>query len=278
MTDYEPIDSAVDSTGQWIATVGTYLIAAIALSLIVHLCIRRRAVWPLIVTVGGTITCLMEPLFDHLYGLWFPTVGQWELFTIYGVQEPVWLPAAYLVVYGALPVLAVLCLERAPTIRTIWRIYAVLVAIAIVAEIVYIEVLGVYNYQGGQPFVVLGYPLFLGFVNSMSALMAGIVIWKLVPLLKSRRTQLALFTIPPMAFALDAVGSGIFYLSVRHSENPSTLWLYVTAVTVVLGGLGTVHLLSYLVTDAPSPDSRQAGADVSEHTIFGTRTTAGTSR
>lgn len=270
MTDFEPVDSVVDSTGQLIATVGTYLLAAIALSAIVALCVRRRVVWPMIVTVGGTVTCLLEPLFDHLYGLWFPTQGQWTLFITFGVREPVWLPAAYLIIYGALPVLTAVWLERAPTLRTVWRMYAILVALAMVAEIIYIQVLGVYNYQGGQPFVVLGYPLFLGFVNSMSALMAGIVIWKLLPLIEGKSAQLMLFTIPPMAFALDAVGSGIFYLTVRHSENPTTFWLYVTAITVVLGGAGTVHMLSYLVTGTPTPPDDDV-PPIPSHTTAGSQ-------
>lgn len=240
------IDGPVNETGQLIATAGTYTIALVALLLVVALCRRERVVWPLIVLVGGTATCLLEPLFDHLYGLWFPTQGQWTLFTAYGISEPVWLPAAYLVVYGALPVLIVRALNRAPTLRTVWSCYAALVVIALVAEIVYVSVLGVYNYQDSQPFMVLGYPLFLAFVNSMSALIGGIAIWRLVPLLGGRR-QLLLLTIPPLAFGVDAVGSGFLYLAVRHSPDPSALALHLTAISVVLGGAATVRLLAMLL-------------------------------
>src|SRR5215210_1558616 len=230
MTDFPYRDSTVDATGQVIATVGTYLIAAVALGLVIRLAVRRRAVWPIVLIVGGTMTCLMEPLFDHLYGLWFPTQGQWHLFTVYGVSEPVWLPAAYLIIYGALAVLTVVWLQKDPSVRTVWRMYGLLVAVAMVGEIVYIQV--------------------LGFLNAMSAVMTGIVVWRLLPLLRSPGSQLGLFMLPPMAFALDAVGSGIFYLSVRHSPDPSSFWLHVTAITVALGGAGTVYLLSYLVRGA----------------------------
>jgi hypothetical protein len=252
MNHPQPVDSVVDPTGQWIATVGTFGLAAFALALVVRLCVQRRVAWPLVVTAGGTLTCLMEPLFDHLYGLWFPTQGQWTLFKVYGIHEPIWLPAAYLVIYGALAVLTVVWLQRAPTRATVWRMYAVLAGVAFVGEITYVHVLGVYNYQVNQPFVVLGYPLFLGFLNAMSALMAGIVIWKLLPLVQGRPAQWMLWTLPPMAFALDAVGSGMFYLTVRHSDHPSSLALHLTAITVVVGGVLTVHLLSYLVVAPPS--------------------------
>lgn len=243
------VDSAVDATGQLIATVATFGAAVVALVLVGRLCIRERIVWPLIVLAGGTVTCLLEPLFDHLYGLWFPTVGQWTLFVTYGVHEPVWLPAAYLVVYGALAVWVVRSLDRAPAQRTVWRLYAMLVAVAMVAEIGYVQVLGVYNYQDSQPFVVLGYPLFLGFVNSMSALIGGLVIHKLVPLL-SDWSQWMLATIPPLAFGVDAVGSGFLYLALRHSEDPPPVLLHIAAITVVVGGALTVRLLAMLLPDA----------------------------
>jgi hypothetical protein len=243
------VDTAVNETGQVVATVATYAIAVVALALVMALCRRERIAWPLVVLAGGTATCLLEPLFDHLYGLWFPSRGEWTLFTSYGVHEPVWLPAAYLVVYGALAVLVVRRLDIAPTLRTVWQLYGLLVVVAIVAEIGYIKVLEVYNYQYHQPFVVLGYPLFLGFVNSMSALIGGLAIWRLVPLLRGRRVLL-LFVLPPLAFGVDAVGSGFLYLALRNANHPSDLLLYIGAITVVLAGGATVRLMAMLLPPA----------------------------
>jgi hypothetical protein len=262
------VDHATDPTGQVIATVATFAAAVVAIALVGRLCVRERVVWPVVVLAGGTATCLLEPLFDHLYGLWFPTEGQWTLFTTYGVHEPVWLPAAYLVVYGALAVWVARSLDRAPTQRTVWRIYATLVVIALVAEIGYIEVLGVYEYQDRQPFVLLGYPIFLGFVNSMSALIGGIVLHKLVPLVSGWR-QLMLASIPPLAFGVDAVGSGFLYLAVRHSEDPPTWLLHVTALTVVAGGALTVRLLAMLLPDGRPSETPAAAAEPSRQPVAG---------
>jgi hypothetical protein len=259
-------DSVIDPTGNLIATIVTFGLAVVALVLVVRLCVKDRIVWPALALVGGTVTCLLEPLFDHLYGLWFPSIGAWTLFTTYGVHEPIWLPAAYLVIYGALPVLAYYRLRAQPTQRTVWQIYAVLVVVAIVAEIFYIQV-GAYNYQYRQPFVVLGYPLFLGFVNSMSALIAGLAMYRLVPALRGRH-QLALMAIPPLAFGVDAVGSGVLYLALRHSENPSTLLLHLGAITVVIGGALTVRLLAMLLPDGGfAPDDAAPAGTVRARTL-----------
>lgn len=242
------VDSVVDPTGQAIATYGTFAIALVALVLVGRMCVRERIGWPLLVLLGGTVTCLLEPLFDHLYGLWFPSIGQWTLFVTYGIHEPVWLPAAYLVVYGALAVGAARYLTKNPTQRSVWRLYAGLVVVALVAEIGYVNVLGVYNYQDNQPFVFLGYPLFLGFVNSMSALIAGLAIYRLVPLLRGH-ARLTLMFIPPLAFGVDAVGSGFLYLALRHSADPPMWLVHIAALTVVAGGALTVHLLAMLLPD-----------------------------
>lgn len=240
-------DGPVDPTGQWIATLVTFAAAAVAIVLVARLCLRERIAWPLAVLVGGTVTCLLEPLFDHLYGLWFPTIGQWTLFVTYGLHEPIWLPAAYLVVYGALAIWCARRLDKAPTMRTVWTLYGVLVVVAMVAEIGYISVLGVYDYQDHQPFVVLGYPLFLGFVNSMSALIGGLALHAVVPHLHGW-SRLAAASIPPLAFGADAVGSGVIYLALRHAEvTPSPVMLHLGALTVVAGGAMTVRLMAMLL-------------------------------
>lgn len=239
-------DYAVNETGQWFAAILTFGVAGVALVLILGYCRRHRVGWPLYVAIGGTATCLLEPLFDHLYGLWFPSEG-WTLFTTYGMHEPIWIAAAYLAVYGGGALYVAEQLRRAPSERTVWRLYWVMVAVAIVAEIAYVKVFESYNYQDDQPFMVLGYPLFLGFINSMSALMAGIVIYRVQPLLQGG-AKAALMAIPPLAFAMDAFGSGFIYLAIRHSgEDPSMVLIYFGAITAVLGTAGVVKLLTLLL-------------------------------
>ncbi|GAA2436966.1 hypothetical protein GCM10009856_55030 [Mycolicibacterium llatzerense] len=94
------LDTAVSPTGQWIATLLTFGLAVSVLAWTIVVCRRDRQWWPMFVLASGTATCLMEPLFDHLYGLWFREQGQWNLYTTFGSHQPVWVPAAYLSFYG----------------------------------------------------------------------------------------------------------------------------------------------------------------------------------
>lgn len=241
------IDSPVWPLGQWIATILTFTLAAWVLIWVVRLCRRESIVWPVWVLVSGTLTCLMEPLFDHLYGLWFREQGQWHLYTTFGSHQPIWVPAAYLAFYGGATVFVARTIARAPTARTVWTMYACIVTMAIAAEMTYVSVLKVYEYQDSQPFVILGYPMFLGFTNAMSALVSGIVLSRLVPQLTGM-AHACLIPLVPMAFAAGLFGSGILYLSVRHSvEDPPMLLVHLAALTVVVSIAGTVGLLTRLV-------------------------------
>jgi len=243
------VDSAVNEAGQVVAEVASCALAIIALLYVIAVARKERAVWPFIVLASGTLTCLLEPMFDHLYGLWFPTVGQHTLFTAYGVSEPLWLVPSYMGFYGGAAVFIVRCLKKNPARTTMWRLYGIMVCVAMVAEISYVKLLGVYEYQDHQPWVVLGYPLFLGFVNSMSALIGGILAWRLIPLLKGA-WQISLLVVTPLAFAAEAFGSGIIYLALRHgSEDPSMVLLSIAALTVPLGTVCTVKLLTLMVPD-----------------------------
>ncbi|MEE3754914.1 MULTISPECIES: hypothetical protein [Mycobacterium avium complex (MAC)] len=250
------MDSPVNEVGQWVATGLTWGLGLFVLVWIVTLSRRERTIWPLCVAVSGTLGCLMEPLFDHLYGLWFREQGQWHLYTTFGSSQPVWLPAAYLTFYGGATVYIARYLKRRPTMRSVWQMYGFIVVMAIAAEMTYVSILRVYEYQDSQPFVVFGYPIFLGFTNAMSALVSGILVYRLVPLLKGWG-YLSLIPLVPIAFAAGLFGSGIVYLSVRHGlENPSTLLVHLAALTVVGGIASTVALLGRLLV-AP------AGAPVS---------------
>lgn len=250
------LDSAVSETGQWISVILTFALAAVAAVYVVRVARQERAVWPFALLAAGTLTCLLEPMFDHLYGLWFPTQGQWTLFTAYGVSEPIWLVPAYFAIYGGGAVVVMRKLRANPTVSQIWRLYWAFVAVAMVAEIAYVQLMGVYEYQDDQPWKVLGYPLFLGFVNSMSACIAGIVAWKLVPLLRTPAQQLALVVLTPLAFAAEAFGSGVIYLAIRHgSEDPNTVLLHIAALTVPLGTAATIKLLTLLIPQEPAPQA-----------------------
>src|SRR5690606_25288899 len=71
------VDQLVPATGQIVGLVITSLVTLAALTATLLFCYRRKIWWPLLIVVSGTMTFLLEPLYDHLFGLWFYEEGQW---------------------------------------------------------------------------------------------------------------------------------------------------------------------------------------------------------
>lgn len=260
------VDAPVNALGQLVSTALTFGLAAVALFWVLSIRRREGITWPLFVLASGTLTCLMEPLFDHLYGLWFFVEGQWNLYTTFGSSQPVWVPAAYMAFYGGATVFIARALARRPEMGTVWRMYGATATMAIVAEMSYISILEVYSYQGVQPFVVLGYPIFLGFTNAMSALVSGIVVFRLAPLLRTPVSQLSLIPLVPGFFAMGLFGTGILYLSVRHFvDHLDPVLFHLSALTVVGGIAATVRLLGKLLVEGIPCTMSSRSPGITEH-------------
>jgi hypothetical protein len=243
------VDQPVNQVGQLASTVLTFGLAVAALIYCVVLWRREGIVWQFFLLASGGLTCLMEPLYDHLYGLWFYVQGQWHLYTTFGSHQPVWVPAAYVAFYGGASVFVARWMMRRPTMRNVWIMYGAIAAMSLVAELSYVTLLKVYAYQGSQPFVVGGYPIFLAFANAMSALIGGLIAFGLVPVLRRPIEQAALITVVPSGFGMALCGTGILYLSVRHGMDNPPMWLGDLAALTVIGGIAlTVRTLGRVTT------------------------------
>jgi hypothetical protein len=238
-------DAVVGHTDQLLATVITSAIAVAAVLATIALCRRQRISWPLLVLVSGGATFLLEPLFDHLYGLWFYTRGQWNAVVTYGIHVPIWLPIVYVPYYGAWTVFLVRRFERGAAMGDIAKLFAASVFLATLAEQLYIQAFGLYGYQGRQPFYVSHYPIFVAVVNGVPPFLAAIVYERLVPLLRSW-AKLALVGVVPVCFCADSFGSGFLYLAARHSEHPSMVALSILALITVAVAVGMVFAAAKL--------------------------------
>jgi hypothetical protein len=245
----------VDDTSQLLATILTSAITLAAVVAVVAFCRRQRVTWPLLVLVSGGATFLLEPLFDHLYGLWFWTENQWTVITTYGISIPVWLPIVYVTYYGAWTVWLRQRFERGATMREVATLFLASVAIATAFEQLYIQVFELYVYRTNQPIHVADYPEWVAFVNGVPPFLAALVYVRLVPALRGW-AQLALLGVVPVCFAADSFGSGWLYLAARHSgEHPSMAILTVLALLTVVLCFGLVMTAARLALSGRTPSA-----------------------
>jgi hypothetical protein len=238
--------TVVGHADQLIATILTSVVAVAAVVATIAFCQRQRVAWPLLVLVSGGATFLLEPMFDHLYGLWFFTHGQWNAVVTYGIHVPIWLPIVYVPYYGAWTVFLARRFERRATMADIAKLFVASIFLATLAEQLYIQVFGLYDYRVDQPFYVAHYPIFVAVVNGVPPFLAAIVYVRLVPLLRGW-ASLALLAVVPVCFCADSFGSGFLYLAARHaSGKPSMALLSILALVTVAGAAGMVFVAAKL--------------------------------
>jgi hypothetical protein len=240
------IDRAVGHTDQLLATLITSGVAVAAVLATLLFCRRHRVVWPILVLISGGLTFLCEPFFDHLYGLWFFTRGQWNLVTTYGIHVPVWLAIVYVPYYGAWTVWLERRFERGATIADIAKLFVASIFLATLAEQLYIQVFSLYNYQDSQPFYVAHYPVWVAVVNGVPPFLAAIVYVRLIPLLRGW-SQLAHVFVVPICFCTSSFGPAWLYLAARHgSEYPSMVLLSILALLTTAGCIALVFIAAKL--------------------------------
>jgi hypothetical protein len=235
------IDAVVNHTDQLLATLITSAVCALAVIATLVFCRRRRVTWPLIVLVSGGATFLCEPMFDHYYGLWFYTRGQWNAIVTYGIHVPIWLPIVYVPYYGAWTVYLQRRFTRGASLRDIAILLVASIFLATLAEQLYIQVFSLYDYQTNQPFYVAHYPVLVSIINGLPPFLAAIAYVRLVPLLKGW-WSLAHVAVVPIAFCAGSFGAAWLYLADRQADtrHPSMVLLDVTMILSVVFGVGMV--------------------------------------
>ena len=253
------LDHAVGHTDQLVATIITSAIVVAGVIWTLLLCRREGIWWPLLVLISGCATFLCEPLFDHLYGLWFFSDGQWNAVTTYGIHVPIWLPIVYIFYYGVWTVWLVFRFQRGASLATVAILFIASGVLAGFFETLYIQVFGLYEYQDSQPLAIADYPVWVAFVNGIPPFLAAIVYLRLVPVLRGWE-NLALLFVVPICFAAE-FGTGWLYLAVRHgSEDPSMLLLSILGPLTAFLCLGMVVLAARLagvdreVPEAAAPE------------------------
>ena len=239
-------DSPVPEPNQLIAEVATLLVAIAAVVALLRFCAKNKIYWPLWILASGTLVFLHEPLYDHLMGLWFFAEGQRTAIITYGIHVPIWLPIIYVAYYGCTPVWYWHKFQQGMRMSRVLIYFTVSVLLAGLAELFYINFVGLYNYQDHQPLMVWNYPIFVAVVNGVPPFLAAIILHRLLPILKGWE-HLLLLGVLPFAFAANTFGTGIFYLAARHLHETPAMWvLHLLAVQFAVATYATIWIAARL--------------------------------
>jgi hypothetical protein len=214
-------------------TAGFTLGAVLVLFYAFRLSRRLGTSYPIWACVGAFLAAFYEPVGDVFANLSYFQTHVYFIHS-YGNTIPMFLPPGYTVFFG-LPILYLIGrIETGIGLKRWMSFYCLVVLAAAIFELPFIAV-GVHKYFGErQPLQILGYPLWMPFVNATSMFLAAAV--------ASVATKLAVIKRQPAWYALMvpffvAGGGAFFSLPIGLAINSSA-----SVLVVNLGAVGSIIL------------------------------------
>ncbi|MGQ0842881.1 MAG: hypothetical protein ACT4QF_01980 [Sporichthyaceae bacterium] len=228
----------------------------------------ERSPLPVLIVLAVAVGSIVEPIYDITYHLfWLDNGEQWTLFEAFGLPQPVWVMPAYVMVFALPAVLLYRSFAAGVTLKKIFQWAGVTVLTTTAFETIAVNV-GLYVYYGDAPTRVLGYPLFIGFMEASQ--ITGFAVLCAVIKLRATRWEhyLIVFLIFPANFVFETIGAGFPVLIAMNTPDPNTALMWAMApVSMGLAAAGlwwTSQLLFFTqrlaraegTMPAPAPMSR----------------------
>ena len=257
-----PVDMHVSATNQAVFTLLCAIPSAYAIALAVVAVVKNRDyVWPLFLA-GGLLGVAVEPLLDLFGGVWWPTHGDWRIFTIVGVNVPLLVVMVYPWILGGQAYLAYRCVAGGMTRRRLWQLVLLFSLTDIAIETAGINGLHVYAYFGRQPLNLWGLPLWYVPCNAIGPIVAAVLFHLLRGRLTGPRSVL-LVAVLPMGFLGTYAMIGFPNWLSLNSDWPPVAAQLCGVATLLLGYL-LVTAIDELTATQPHPAAGPRGPSASE--------------
>lgn len=195
-------DLTMPATAQTLFLALAGVLLAVGLVIGIRNLIRDRDPVLLYCLLGGAFASLLEPFVGLLGLMYIPQKGADVVFTFFGRGMPLFVPIAYAGYIGGLAYVAYRYFQGGISATRILRIWAVFVVANIGFETPAV-LLHVYSYYGNQPLNPWGFPLWWGFVNSLTSIVAAVVLVHLYQPLRQRNALVATALLVPMAWGIS---------------------------------------------------------------------------
>ena len=248
-----PLDMVMPQHAQLIATIGLWVPATIMF--VAAAVYWRRSGSPvyLLGMLGGLIAALNEPIADVLVMCYHAQIGQWKVFSAFGRDIPVWAVGCYPVYFGGLSLLVYTLLRRGVTYRTYWMGVGVVVLGNVAFEWPVLAA-HMYLYYGDQPYRILGFPVLLGVLNALGAVLGATTLAHLADWLTGPR-RLLILAIPSLTMMASYGVVLPHILTLNSDASPLVKYLGATAGIafgiVALDAIGRFAARRFAVPAAP---------------------------
>jgi hypothetical protein len=236
--------------------------AVVAAGLVAMLVHWRRSGSPIgvLVLIGGTLSCIQEPMVDTLGNMYIPP-SHFTLFTTYGREMPWFAPFGYGLYFGIPMFLYLRAAQRGAGISHFQKLFAGSFALELAFELIAVNG-NFYAYYGEQPFRFFGLPIHWMTLNMAAAWVAAAAVHKALPHLPGwRLAAVPLITVCTVTCSYYAQGWPIF--SALHASTPSAGLSAIASLATVALGVGIMQVMLRVLASGgtgASATSESAGA------------------
>jgi hypothetical protein len=197
-----PQNLVMPSGPQTIFLVLAGALVAVGLVVGIRRLITDRDPLLLYLMVGGALCSLFEPFVGILGLMKIPEEGADIVFSFFGRGMPLFVPIAYAGYIGGLAYIAYRYFQRGITPMRVLKLWAVF-AVANIGFESPAVLMGVYKYYGNQPLNPWGFPLWWGFVNPLTSIVAAALLIHLYQPLKQHKALVAVPLLVPMSWGVS---------------------------------------------------------------------------
>ncbi len=262
-----PVHDAMPHTAQLVFNIFIFIPLGIALVIAGRHLLSGKGPLLLFCILGGAFAALFEPIVDVLGLVYLKELHAAGTFTVLGRTMPLYICFVYPWYVGGMGYLAYQLFQRGVTTKQLFQLWAAVGFVDIFLELPGI-IAHTYLYYGHQPLDVFGFPLWWAFVNPVMPMIAGALMYAIVPRLGSSPWRLlAIVPLIPMADGI-ANGAAAWPMWVALNQHDvSYVWTYLAAFLTLALSLYCVWIIG-LAVGRPGVEARSARTSTIEEGVL----------
>lgn len=228
-----PVNDPMPQTAELLFNCFILIPLGIALVIAVRHIVTGRGPLLLLCIAGGAIAAGMEPVVDVLGLVYLKEQGAVGTFTVLDRTMPLYICFVYPWYVGGMGYMAYRLFQRGIDMKGLFQLWALDAIVDVGLETPGI-LAGTYLYYGKQPLDLWGFPLWWAFVNPVMPMVAGALIYKVMPHLRGSRWKL--LAVVPLIPAADGLANGAtawpMWLSLNQADV-SYVWTYLACAATL---------------------------------------------
>ncbi len=240
-TDWFVTKPALEKSLEWQNGMLAVMLALATLTVVYAIVLARKEgrLFPVYVVVGAAVACFYEPVGDLFAHVTYHEVSQVHYTTAFGFSIPLWVLPSYVVFFGFPVILLNSLLERRFTLAWWMTIFFVSVPCAWLFEVPILHFGYTEYYGANQPWKILNYPVWMGFVNTCTMFTVATAVHFLNRSVIGQRFPVLFIALLPM-LVLGANGGTALPLgsAINSSTNPA----FVNAMAWMSIGLAVLYV------------------------------------